>query len=74
MENSQGRFASFFSGGLKIVDSTGQIHLYKRQLNQNAIYFVMVGGVVRHTGGYKHCREMFNTYRRYYEADYYLYA
>ena len=46
------------------IDSTGQIHLYMDRPNQTPVYFVMVGGKVKHRGSYKHCREVFNRLTR----------
>jgi len=50
------------------VDSTGQIHLYMDRPNGTPIYYVMIGGVVRHRGKLKHCRAMFNTYSNWYQS------
>jgi hypothetical protein len=69
MTISQGQFAGYFSRNIKVVDSTGQIHLYMDRPNQTPVYFVMVGGKIRHRGSYKHCREMFNTYSRWYSES-----
>ena len=68
MTISQGQFAGFFSRNIKVVDSTGQIHLYMDRPNQTPVYFVMVGGKIRHRGSYKHCRAMFNTYSNWYQS------
>jgi hypothetical protein len=69
MTISQGQFAGYFSRNIKVVDSTGQIHLYMDRPNQTPVYFVMVGGKIRHRCSYKHCREMFNTYSRWYSES-----
>ena len=69
MTISEGQFAGYFSRNIKVVDSTGQIHLYMDRPNQTPVYFVMIGGKVRHRGSYKHCRAMFNTYSRWYTAS-----
>ena len=70
MTISEGQFAGYFSRNIKVVDSTGQIHLYMDRPNQTPVYFVMVGGKIRHRGSYKHCRAMFNTYSRWYSENY----
>ena len=64
MTISQGQFAGFFSRNIRCIDSTGQIHLYMDRPNGTPIYYVMIGGVVRHRGKLKHCRAMFNTYEK----------
>ncbi len=64
MTISQGQFAGFFSRNIRCIDSTGQIHLYMDRQNQTPVFFVMVGGKVRHRGSYKHCRALFNRYTR----------
>jgi len=68
MTISQGQFAGFFSRNIKVVDSTGQIHLYMDRPNGTPIYYVMIGGVVRHRGKLKHCRAMFNAYPNWYRS------
>ena len=62
MTISQGQFAGYFSRSIRCIDSTGQIHLYMDRPNGFPVYFVMIGGKVRHRGSYKHCRAMFNRY------------
>ena len=68
MSISQGQFAGFFTRNIKVVASTGQIHLYMDRPNGTPIYYVMIGGVVRHRGKLKHCRAMFNTYSNWYQS------
>jgi len=64
MTISHGQFAGFFTRNIRCIDSTGQIHLYMDRPNQTPVYFVMVGGKVKHRGSYKHCREVFNRLTR----------
>ena len=64
MTISQGQFAGYFSRNIVCIDSTGQIHLYMDRPNQTPIFYVMVGGKVKHRGKRKHAVAMYNRLAR----------
>lgn len=50
---------SRFGNSLKLVASNDGVYVYRRQLNQNPTYFLMVGGQITNVGGRKHIMEKF---------------
>jgi hypothetical protein len=54
---------TFPAGSVKILCSSEGLTLYRRQLNQAALYFISYFGTVIHVGKRKHCVNMFNRYR-----------
>ena len=49
---------------LRHVRSFGAFHIYKRQANQTAVYFLQIGGQIKHTGSKKYISERFMNYVR----------
>ena len=54
---------SRFSNSLKLVASNEGVNVYRRQLNQTAIYYLMIGGQIKHQGKKKHVMAKFRQYR-----------
>jgi hypothetical protein len=52
-----------FGNSLKLVASNDGVYVYRRQLNQNAMYFLMVGSTITNVGGRKHIMEKFYNIR-----------
>ena len=50
---------SRFGNSLKLVASNDGVYVYRRQLNQNPMYFLMVGGQITNIGRRKHIMEKF---------------
>ena len=49
---------------LRHVRSFGAFHVYKRQANATAVYFLQIGGQIKHTGSKKYISERFMNYVR----------
>ena len=49
---------------LRHVRSFGAFHVYKRQANATSVYFLQVGGQVKHTGSKKYISARFMSYVR----------
>lgn len=62
MQYSTGKFANFFSHGLRVVRSNGRVSVLVRSLNQNPTYYLQSNGKILHVGGRKHIMRMFRRY------------
>ena len=49
---------------LRHVRSFGAFHVYKRQANATAVYFLQIGGQIKHTGSKKYISGRFMSYVR----------
>tara|TARA_R110000744_G_scaffold355171_1_gene461667 strand:+ start:445 stop:693 length:249 start_codon:yes stop_codon:yes gene_type:complete len=49
---------------LRHVKTYGAFHIYKRQPNQTAVYFLIIGGQIKHQGSRKHVFAKFMSYVR----------
>tara|TARA_R110000782_G_scaffold5831_4_gene20154 strand:+ start:158 stop:385 length:228 start_codon:yes stop_codon:yes gene_type:complete len=62
MQYSNGRFATSFASGLKVVKSHGLYRIYTRRVNQNGQYFLMSGNKILHVGKRAHILRMWRRY------------
>lgn len=49
---------------LRHVKTYGAFHIYKRQPNQTAAYFLIIGGQIKHQGSRKHIFAKFMQYSK----------